>query len=358
MSFGHSLLSAFIVFSCSSTSFAQQQTIDSGCGANLGSVQQSNITINIDCSSNGGRALSFNYSRLFGAMEVPLLMEIVPTGTFEDTEGDKSFKTFLAKNNGAPKEDQPEAHNRLVRFRNQYPYRNAAPLETPFWKAISGDLTASENIAWRATRGSKVDRICYLKSSVIDTSFYHNDILKDRPGSVAYCDRIFSFNNNRVGFTFLVVENVSSNAVEDVHFYFRENYSTNPIVEDQVTSDFGTKEYKERLDQEIDIGPSDGDALSNLIKKYGRARETEIALAEVPQSFLYLNRLEPKQKIIALLNIYVANKDNLPATYLYGIYDFEEASYTIRGAAFRVPIRRPSKDRAARVKVPFGWFLQ
>jgi hypothetical protein len=340
--------------------YAQSQNINSGCGTNIGNLNHSNVTINIDCASQYSRALSFTYSRLFGAMEVPLLMEIVPTGDFEpdDLAEYRNFSPHLR----TPNKEYPDlVHKRLVRFRNAYPYRGASPIQSAFWNAISGDMEIAEQIAWRATAGRQLDRLCFFASSTIDSSLYNRDILKNhllnRPDS--YCDEIFGVNNNRIGFTFLVIENVSSEPVDDLRIFYRENYSTNPVSEsDYKFSEFGNTEYKEYLEREINAAPRDGESVPNLVKKYGHARETEISLADAPQSFQYISRLEPKKKLIALLNIYVSNKNNLPASYLYGTFDYEEATFSIRGTSYRTSIRRPSKDRAARVKVPFGWFQQ
>jgi hypothetical protein len=360
----HNLMPVAFVFALVTTSGAQQQSVDSGCGANLGNVRESNVTINIDCASTNSHALSFNYSRLFGAMEVPLLMEIVPAGDFEVSDTGYGYRTFSPRqpaqaNQSAQGREYPtEMHSRLVRFRSHYPYRNASPLQTPFWTAIAGDYEAAENIAWRATAGRRVDKLCFFASSIIDSSAYNAEVLADWLPNDRYCDPIFASNNNRIGFTFLIIENTSSGAVDDLRLYYRESYSTNPVKDDYDPPERGDNEYKEYLKREIESLPRDGEAVANLVQKYGRSREAEIALADRPQEFMYVARLEPKQKLIALLNIFTSNSENLPATYLYGIYDFEEVSFSIRGASYHSQIRRPSKDRAARVKVPFGWFQQ
>ena len=177
---------------------AQDQNIKSGCGANVGNVSQATVSITVDCQAADGPAVTFSYSRLFGAFEVPLLMDIIPDRAIEPGDlGSGGYREYASANGFAGRQ---YLHERLLKFRNRYPYRDASPILTPFWRDIAGKYKSAENIAWRASNGAKDDRFCFFLSPQIDQAGEASDFFKRRnSAAVKRCDaRADRYNKSRI----------------------------------------------------------------------------------------------------------------------------------------------------------------
>lgn len=277
-------------------------------------------------------------------------MDIIPQRNFAPHE---SWDEYIKYNDFAG--DEAVVHKRLYRFRNAFPYKDSHPIPTPIWTDIAGIDDAARTIGWIASSGLRSERVCFFISPFIDggSGADYRELKEYMHGKPEEsCGPVIKRFDRRVGFTFLIIQNVSSEAIDDVTFHFRQSYVSQPFKIEYAYDD--ARDLKLLADK----APATGDALANLIARFGRAREAEINLADHPLENKFVARLEPGQKLIALLNVYIANAKNLPAAYLYGIYDFEEVTYNLRGVANRVQVRPPSRENAARVPVPFGWFLQ
>jgi hypothetical protein len=244
---------------------------------------------------------------------------------------------------------------KLARFALQLPFSDARPLLTPLWTDIVGKETAAINILWRASSGSRVDRACFFMEPLVDGGSGNTaDLLgKWLPRNwEKHCEQVQNIFDQRVGFTFLILENKAERAVEDVSLFFRETYSDNPLK-----ADFNLKWTAKAYQQAITDVPT-GDVLENLTARYSAASSAEDELKKRPLQEMKISVLKPGEKRIVLLNIYFASERNLPAGYLYGLYAFETAQYTSAGDSFVMKIRAPYLEKAARVAVPYGWFNQ
>jgi hypothetical protein len=329
---------------------AQNQTIDDGCGANVGTVTHSNVVLNINCKNARKSPLSIQYVRLFGGVEVPLLMALFGQPEISsDSPWAPKFRTV--KKHG---EEIEQVHVKLIKFFNFYTFKDASPLLTNIWSDVAAKFDAAGEIAWRATAGSRKERICFFTTQHADESGYDSELLMDNRliRSEAQCKSTVDSFNRRVGFTFLLFTNDSDEVLTDVHFHFRSNYDSNRLtgiwqdLPDYLKSG-GLKEV-----------PENGSPISNMKAIYGSATDIELKVNGLQPDDIFAARIEPKQKLIALLNIYIAGENRLPATYLSGIYLFDEVTYKTGEVLTTLKVRAPYLTRAARVMVPYGWASQ
>jgi hypothetical protein len=348
--FRHWSLSVALFLVCPAA-LAQNQTIDGGgCGANVGSVS-GNVSINIDCGPSKSDQLSVQYVRLFGAAEVPLLMtlfgqpKMLPSSAFG-----QRFRTVLSPDG----EEIPVGKN-LVQFFNRYSFRNARPLLTKIWTDVARNEASPAAIYWLATAGSKRERICYFATLEADESGYElGQLIEEKliPNEKSCKSTIRTF-GRRIGFTFIVIQNDGARPIDDVKVHYRQSYSSKEILREE-PEDLS----KYLATGQLELLPDSDAPGSNLVAIYGEASEAETMLKRSPTDWLYAARLEPKEKLIALLNIYVADGANLPAAYLSGIYEFDTIDYSIEGMSRSMKVRAPALRRAARVMVPYGWASQ
>ncbi len=330
---------------------AQNQSISSGCGANVGSVTNSNVSLNIDCTHRKKAPLSIQYVRLFGGAEVPLLMGLF--GQPELSSADPSRPTFRAlpiKENG----DQSLVHVKLIRFFNRYSFKDASPLLTTLWKDVTESGEAAANILWRGSAGLRRERICFFATQMADKSPFYIQLLVQMKliRNENSCRKTIAEFDQRIGFTFLVFQNDSDEPLIDVHFQYHQTYDLDRLTGD--FTDLPTYLKSGELQKMANIGSP----VTNLIKLYGAAGDIELNVNGTREADIFAARIEPKQKLIALLNVYIADANGLPATYLGGIYNFDQVSYLIDDARVVMTVRAPYRNHAARVMVPYGWASQ
>jgi pimeloyl-ACP methyl ester carboxylesterase len=294
--------------------------------------------------------LDFQYVRLFGALEVPLLMKELPSSGFKKSGFGAGYRV--------PRGDHSRNNDvqvGLANFIDRAPFRDARPLVTPMWKDLAGDDVATMNVALRASSANRDERICFLVDSFIDGGSLETarSFGKALPRNWRKrCPEIVKEADRRVGYTFLLFENRSKEAIQNVTFKIRTSYPNNPVL----------KEFRNESDIEKQIELAlkmvNGDPVSGLVERYNVAANVEAALLNADQSELRLSKIDPGEKLIAILDVYISDPMQLPATYLYGIYKFDEMTFQIGSDRRTISIRPPYREKAARVFVPYGWFNQ
>ena len=295
-----------------------------------------------------GGQLSFQYARLFGALEIPLLMTLFPAPAFEKSD----LKDYV-KPKGKGFADAVRI--KLARFAQNLPFQDARPLLTDLWADVVGNDTAAMNIFWRASSAGRNERACFYMEPLVDEIALNEELVgpllpKNWENSCATTQEIF---DRRIGFTFLLIENESREMVEDISLFYRETYSENRVVDE-----YNDKWRAKKIRSTIVSIPNKGSALQNLFAKYSTAHAVEDAVKFRPLKEIKMSEMKPGEKRIVALNIYFSNERNLPAGYLYGIYEFEKAAYSTSNGRRTTNIRRPYLEKAARVAVPYGWFNQ
>ena len=300
---------------------------------------------------NPKSALSFQYARLFGALEIPLLMELLPDLGFKRSPlGGGGYVT--PRN---PKLAGADIRKELATYVSKLPFSSASPLIFPIWKDVAGSEAAATSIAWRATAGNREERACLLMEPLVDGGSQAN---AERLGALLpknwqyVCPRRQEVFDRRVGFTFLIIENVGKAPLRQLSLNYRENYSEN-----KVEIELHDRMSIEKLKPAIRSTPNNSTD-ENLLNRFGTSVLIENLVLSRPIQQKYLEILQPGEKLILLLNIYFANDAQLPAGYLYGIYMFESIDYRLANETYNVNVRAPYQDKAARQLVPYGWFNQ
>jgi hypothetical protein len=291
--------------------------------------------------------LSFQYARLFGALEIPLLMQLIPAPGFRPLWSGYSVPKG--------KSERDLVRTKLARFAQALPFQDARPILTDMWGDIAGKEDAAINIFWRASSGSRNDRACFYMEPIVDGGAgYTADLLGSllpRPWE-KQCNFIQKMFDERIGFTFLIFENPLNERVEDVSLSFRETYSTNRVLKEFKDS-WRSKEYRASITAIPNNPP-----LENLIANFSTASAAEAMLKTRQLKEIKLSEIKPGEKRIVILNIFFSDERNLPAGYLYGLYEFEKVQFSTSQGRFTQSIRAPYLEKAARVAVPYGWFNQ
>ncbi|WP_407149248.1 esterase/lipase family protein [Bradyrhizobium sp. ORS 86] len=299
-------------------------------------------------SSEG--VVGVQYIRLFGALEVPLLMELIPSPRFASSELGRDYKSVL-KTHVKNKDVQTQ----LAEFIQQWPFKNARPLLTTMWTDLAGKENAAASVAWRASLGNRDERSCFFLEPLIDGGSLAN--ADELSGLLPKnwrreCESIQNRFDRRIGFTFLLLENTGRDALDNVSLKVHDSYQYNRVVKE-----FNSAVPARRFRRSLEKMPR-SDALQNLISTFGTAAQAEQKVADIPLRELTIAKMRPGEQYLLLMNIYFADEHQLPAGYLYGIYTVDEVTYQIGSNLTSMKVRGPLLERAARVAVPYGWFNQ
>ena len=295
--------------------------------------------------------MSVQYARLFGALEIPKLMALIPNPSVRNDFEAPEYRTF----GSGPSWDV--VRTKLLKFAEQLPFKDARPVLTPMWTDIAGNLDAAHGIFLRASSGNQKERACFYSEPTISGFFMAGELLGSLwPGWKA-CKKIQQTFDGQIGFTFLLIENDSSETMDDVVLYFRENYTKNGIVRGEFKLGKDDKAPARAYMKDVRSVP-DTDPLQNLVSKYSTAKSVKSTVRALPPNEMKFAKLKPGEKLIIILNVYFANSQNLPAGYLYGIYEFDRAEFRTSRGFVQMAIRPPYLEKAARVAVPYGWFNQ
>jgi len=292
--------------------------------------------------------LSFDYMRLFGCDQVPLLLNYI----------------YHVRTN-------PEYH--LINFSTSeayesFPYRNAqiiasAPL----------DLLTKCDLLSFASNGNKRDedyvqlwrRQLEVDSATgklgrdngeggpdLDPTVEDKAIYK-RLGAIpagGELEEIVNGISQRVGFFFLVIKNTSPGTLKNLEL--REKTSTLPNVFTTVYDpyrDGGSDSYVRPLD------------ISQSFQELLRTPPVvQNSLDKASTNSLIVPRLEPGDSILWLLAIYQKDKDGFPRAYVGDVIEPISCTYTTEsdGTLHEVPIRQPLMHKAAKILLPLGWHSQ
>lgn len=296
-------------------------------------------------NENTTNHIVIDYMRLFGAVEVPLLLKIIeknrnviPFVGFGESDDGDGYLYYTFDNEKYP--IQRDLANFWI---NEWKYKGAFPIMNSLWEKFSGSRIEGISLYWTALKPIEEDIIQFS---------YHGDI--DEDGSLGYgiaddFDRSFKdypedigMNSEGVGFTFIVLKNSYSEHMSDINIRYSE--IENPSV----------KKY-----------PGPGDTFG--FRKYWKDISTENkSLSDI--DYFYENLINIRRKRIAnldqgesiiwLINVFRADEDKLPEVFLENITIPIDISYFVNGKEYHQKIRRPYYNEAARLIIPSGWFGQ
>ena len=120
-------------------------------------------------SSNPQSSLSFQYGRLFGALEIPLLMDLLPDPGFGRSSMGQEYRSVRKR-----RDVVDDVQAKLARFVTNLPFSQTKPILTPIWHDIAGKASAASTIAWRASSGNRTEHICLLLEPLVDGGSQNN----------------------------------------------------------------------------------------------------------------------------------------------------------------------------------------
>jgi hypothetical protein len=115
--------------------------------------------------------MSVQYARLFGALEIPKLMALIPNPPVRNDFAAPEYRTFGRRRN------LNVVRTDLVRFAEQLPFKDARPVLTPMWSDIAYNKDAALGIFLRASSGNQKERACFYGEPIIDGFFMAEELL-------------------------------------------------------------------------------------------------------------------------------------------------------------------------------------
>lgn len=276
-----------------------------------------------------------SYMRLFGAVEVPLLMSLIGhDGPFPKF---REMPSYRKSPGGLITE---EMHNF---WRKKWTYRKAMPVLNAIWSTYCGDRWSGVNLYFNSLLPTEedlltfcscieVDAACSLASDVAE----HHHLSYDRAW---YPDGGTGTKPSDIAFLFVILQNKTGATLEDIELNCRSY--TNPLQ---------LRPYESR---------HLFDPISKMLNPEHEALNDQLIDLAAPMSdskkVALLNRNE---SLIIALSAYRSNKEGFPHFYLTDVTVPIEVSASVKGVIVNQQIRKPFLDKAAKVLVPNGWFHQ
>jgi hypothetical protein len=333
-----------------------QPNIEQTSGSQSQVIHAQNSVINIEAGltqltndssathSNGSKEsieatlLTPDYMRLFGAIEVPLFMDLFGRNLHFQVNprfGDNFYSFDRTSDN--------VVSGKLRDFwLKEWKYSGAHPLQTRLWKQIQGDYNAGVSLYFTSLAPTKADAITFARTidegsgefvgAALDSLHVSFDSARDQYSETG---------SGQIGFLFLILSNTTKQTLVDIEISFYE-YPNKLKIKDWIWADssnlFKLNWPDPRLLALTDTGIQEtADPIESSVK---------IASASLGESFIWL------------ISIYRADTDGLPLFYLTDVQIPREIYGLINGTKRRQHLRKPYLLQAARVIVPYGWFGQ
>ncbi|MEO4005607.1 hypothetical protein [Flavobacterium sp. CAU 1735] len=294
------------------------------------------------------QAIKVNYMRLFGAIEVPLLLKIMENdadlgrlkgdpsyGPRYNNEGDSigRYSFYKLKNVGIP------ISYELANFwKNKWDYKDATVLKTKLWSQYSGNLDNGKKLYWSALAPTIEDVMTYCKHPDIDEYGHYPYDMAEKMGlnvSIEEIDKMKGTESSDIGFLFGIFTNTSNSEIFDVELAFHEYINSFKIESERIEQyRFKTDPYKKAL---LDAG---------------------IEMVNPESHVLKIASLKPNKSVIWLLSLYKKKENGLPLFYLSNVTRPISVTYNLEQQKCKDSIRSPYGEMAARLEVPSGWFGQ
>lgn len=283
-----------------------------------------------------------NYMRLFGAIEVPFLMELIGTEpdfvSFDDSD---SVPYYAIRNRGLV----GVAMRPIVNFwKKRWRYSKARPLLSPLWQDLAGSKEEGKRLYWRALNGSKLDIVGYASHQTVDEDGENwSRVATSQNLKISHEALVQSAftRSTDVGFLFAVFEHAGDFPANNVMLNIK--CWDNPLVRD---SRFLNPSPHIKRRKPLSAKKS---ALTPSMLKDRKPRDISLQIA----------KSNPGDTYIALLQVYRSDQDRLPAYYLADCFAAESWSWDDEhGFRNTQLIRPPYGKSAARVAIPNGWFGQ
>ena len=294
-----------------------QDIIASDCSVVLNDVVAPKVTIKMNCPGNPGepisRALSDQYIRLSGALEVPIIVQLQSNGGFDNCSPEMCHMGSSNDSADSSKEYEVQGGHispAIAQSWSKWPFRKSLPLGTDLWRKVAGNGELGIDYLNQLEKGL---------GKCIDDKFLRPESSDETYGGMksgATCKRSDS---RRVGFLFWSFANNSNRLLTNVKIY----YST-------LADHTNTSDYLEQLSASI-VGNT----------------QTKV-----------LPQLNAKQSTLMLLSVYERNTSGFESKFLEVITVPRLVTYEVGGKRFVHVVRAPLREKAVTVPMPLGWYLQ
>lgn len=256
-------------------------------------------------------SLAVEYARLFGAIEVPILVQIQSTG--EPTCNDHmcnirhEYSDPPARDVGYSVQTGHVAPELVKFWKTRWPYRDALVVSTDLWKRVAKDGMYGVQALRKAD--PKLGQCIHMLLAPWEYKRSNYEPLA--------CTKE---DTKSVGYLFLVIRNTSGKHLSDVAISYQDIPEPTPVAD-----------YLQSLDTDTRV--------------IG-ARQKTIA------------GLKPGQTALLLLTVYAEDGRGFEQKFLDSGILPREVAFKIEGRAQAMLIRSPRREKALVASLPFGWYLQ
>jgi len=299
----------------------------------------SNFTNTDELSEKQEQHIKFDYMRLFGAIEVPLIMDLIENGDNLTFEAEESFGKwqgdYLFYKTSKGKLIQQD----LVKFwKKEWKYKNLRPVLTPLWRKYSGKKRRGIDLYWSSIEKKEDLFQLAINSDIDEAGSFANEIKNKFKVGYDNWETIKGLKSEDIGFTFLIFKNFSNTYLFDISV----ECLTIAVKEPK---EFEASLFYEKIEDFPNI---------NFEKTLS---ENKVDIEQ--RKILKISNIEPKGGFILLNNIYVANENFLPGIFKENILIPQKITYNYDNMeSVSYKIRNPYLEKAARIKIPSGWLGQ
>lgn len=320
------------------------------------------------------------YTRLFGAAGVPALLALQEVNGNYQRNGDYYWVRSYRFQNFFEGGSLPLNKDTVQFWQSEWPHRNARALTNlPLWQSYAGNIMYAVIPETFLHSHNAYELACYLArepllgqgsgygEAVRETGFYQRNanLLPSFKGSRCYLD-----GNSRyaVGFTLLTLKNASDQPINELELHYK--FLEQPNLVDRLNAMFQLKGFGQTFDS-LDISATDlqrilsgmGTEKNNLgllQREFKPSDYVEFQAGKQQSSVMKLSDLAPGEKVIALLNVYLTNRENnyLPIYYVDGIVVPDKIVYRSGSKTVSRAIRDPFRTQALRKGLSWGWASQ
>lgn len=295
---------------------------------------------------------SVEYMRLYGAFSVPYLMDALADRgkpsehaqflEFEDSSIVRKIDRIHAVQNGWPSGVWYATPEFIEFWTDKWVYKDVRILKTKLWQECKGKYGTSLNLYFTAMPNTFEHYLRYLIWEGLGSEIYCDgcpEKLIDLIDSLSYEDieaQTQNFNENDIGFLFLILKNENDARFHEISLEYIEYQNPLQIFVDnddiESYNDFLEKKNPENI------------ALSPKRLKNGITKEIKISNVRPNDTFLWL------------IAIYRSNRSNgLPEFYISNIIVPKKIYAVLNNDTCVQLIREPFGESSARILVPIGW---
>jgi hypothetical protein len=293
-----------------SASSASAVPHESGGGSVVPSIQAASPPSEGRAMEDYGLALTTQYVRLSGALEVPILIQLQSAG------GTTCYDELcsIGRDTGTTPSEYPVQTGHISRrlgdyWNNSWPFKSAMPLGLDTWKEIAGDGEVGIKL---------LERIDDSMSFCLDYKILRPEKATNGPLPPGLkCDRS---DTQRVGFLFWVFKNESNRSLRDIELcYLKFTQKTVPAT---------------------------------YVAKFKATTGKECATST------RLARIDAGKEVIVLLSVYERDSKGFEKAFLRIPIIPTSVRYSVEGKAYAYTPRAPLREKAATVPLPHGWYQQ